>query len=668
MGLIEVVCNWCSCQKETYANAPEPYKFDGTYTNPWSMAVTSLFTDFNPQCSTSISYIQGDYQNRLYFWYSANDAAGLLYRFSSSITPLSPNTLGTDINVAQIATSQGQYADASKYQLIQDLTYNGNSTSYLQYSLFKPDGWTENPTGGYVLSIKQTKCRSSDGIGMGSSYGNKGNVAYIIVPSGEDPNTSGNSYTPNVIQVDNNGLATITIPSGTQNSNVWMIIQNLPSDYQDSFGQYSVSISTNVPTGQFSVQILNPLFSKFKSNVRSTAETLFKNMTCYDGFSSQYFSCTNFFNYIKAMLILYIISYAAMFLLGMVEISQKDLVIRVVKIAIVSGLMSQGTFNLFNTYVFDLATGFSDQMIANMSGYSIFTNLGSIDNPFMFMDALMSKIFFSFTFLGQLLALLSMGISGILYFIIVLVALIILIIAVLRAIVVYIMAFLSVAILIGLAPLFITFMLFEATWYLFDNWVRFTFRYMVEPVVLMAGIIILTQLFTIYLDYVLGYSVCWKCALPFSIPFPSIPGFNPAFLHVDIFCINWFAPWGLDHRSGLMGINMQHMIALAMIAYCMHGYAELSSKMVTNITGATGPAATDTAGKMSRSYEQKALGKVGLDDKSRAQYKAGMKERLKNKEAALKAQDKRIRKEGSARNKSDDKAKGGAKDQVQTKS
>src|SRR5690606_29472923 len=103
--------------------------------------------------------------------------------------------------------------------------------------------------------------------------------------------------------------------------------------------------------------------------------------------------------------------------------------------------------------------------------------------------------------------LLSMGINGFIYFILMFVCIAIVIIVGFRALAVYIMAYFAIAVLIGIAPLFLTFILFEKTRYLFDNWVKFTIRYMIEPTIMLASIIVLMQLFTIYLDYVIGYSV-----------------------------------------------------------------------------------------------------------------------------------------------------------------
>lgn len=61
-----------------------------------------------------------------------------------------------------------------------------------------------------------------------------------------------------------------------------------------------------------------------------------------------------------------------------------------------------------------------------------------------------------------------------------------------------------------------------------------------------------------------------EMSLPIKIPFPTIPGLPAIFSNLEIFCINWFAPWGKDPRSGMMGMNMQHYIALIIISYAMY--------------------------------------------------------------------------------------------------
>lgn len=612
--------NRYDCWQAVTAQAPAPYKFDDSNSMSWSNNVSTFVQEYNYQC------LENHHQPDVKFWLSADTAAGLLYRLDNSETPADAKSRGNSYSVATILTLPTSVKTDDIYNIIYNSTAAGSDTKYLQYLLYSKDNQFSGNTGGYVLNIKQTKCRRINGSAFSDKSVNmRGQIQYIISSSNPNKNAPDSSKIL-TLNPDSNGITNLTagaLDSGT----LWMKIKNSTEDYVNSTGQYSVHFQTSKSVGSFLALVLNPLFENLKNKVTDASQTIFQNMTCYGDESKT--NCTNFFNYIRAMLTLYIMMYGAMFLLGVVQISQTDLVTRVVKIAIVAGLINEKTFEFFNLYIFDFVTNFSDQIISNIAGYSLFSS-GTVSNPFMFLDAVMTKVFFSPTFMGQILAFIPMGISGILYFILVFIALIIVIITVLRALAVYIMAFVLIAVLIGIAPLFLTFLLFDYTRYLFDNWVKLTFRYMIEPTVLLAGMIILTQLFTIYLDYVTGYSVCWKCALPIKMPFSNIPNFDFAFTNVDLFCINWFVPYGLDIRSGMMGINMQHLIALVMISYCMYGYTDLSSEMVAKLVGGPdAPSATSIGSNLSGRYEDKAMGSVGLDAKSREKIGIGLENRAK---------------------------------------
>ena len=624
-------CDWCGCHENVMGTAPEPYRNDGKYTSPWRADVNALVTNLNQDCRNNAGYVLGNWQNEKYFWFSADSATGLLYRFDSSENPTNKKSRGGNFGYSKIDSNQSNLNPGADYRVIRDEIFTASDVSYLQYRNHDNSPYFSDNTGGYVLNIKQTKCRRQNGNSFNDTFSGRGNVQYVIADYGKNPNND--TLTMRNILLDANGSGNITAP-GNEDGYLWLRINNAPNDYKDSFGQYRVDFMTSIDQGGFYHDVLEPFFQGFKDKIQNAAEQMFKNMTCYRGISGSG-ECTNFFNYIKGLLSLYIMIYGMMFLLGMVQISQTDLVMRVVKIAFVAGLLNDTTFDFFRTYVFDFVTGFTDDIIANMAGYSIFSGSTTISNPFMFLNEVMTKIFLSSTFIAQILALLSMGINGVIYFILIIVCLGIVVIVLLRSIAVYLMAFMAITVLIGLTPLFLTFILFERTFYLFDNWVKFMFRYMLEPVILLAGIIILTQLFTIYLDFVIGYSVCWKCAIPLKIPFPSVQGVTPAFLDVELFCFNWFAPWGFDHRSSQMGLNMQNMVVLIMIVYCMWGYLDFSGNIVARLAGsAGGPSATGMGKAMSGAIEEKALSKVGLDSKSRAQIKGQIKERLQTMESA----------------------------------
>lgn len=622
---------YCSCYKNVTKDAPEDYWENKKYSFPSDQpSGRSIdFTKFDRDCTDKDDrkYINSNtYKNKRFFWFSANAASGLLYRFSAHANPSRARGTDRSFKYAQIEKDQS-YLNGGTSNVIMNEIYTNNRKSYLQYRFQEePNGkGFANNTGGYILEIKQTKCRRTNGNAITDTFAGRGVIQYVISEYGKDPNRGSGTSSASRLNPSPDGAVQITTPSDKEGY-LWLKILNDPKDYKNSTGEYSVQFLTSTKTGEFH-SILNIFFKNIRGKIKDASETIFKNMTCYRGIGGDD-NCTNFFNYIKVLLTIYVMITSMMFLLGMIKITQTDFLIRIVKIGIVAGLINGDTFEFFNEYVFDFVTEFSDTMISNMAGYEPFLDTNGSSNPFMFLDEVMTRIFLSSTFAAQMMAMLSMGFSGFMYFILVFVAIAVVIMVSFRAITVYLMAFMAIAVLIGIAPLFLTFMLFERTWYLFDNWVRFTFRYMVEPVIMLAGIIILMQLFTIFFDYVVGYSVCWKCAIPIKLPFSAVTGLSASFLDIELFCFNWFAPWGVDHRSGQVGLSLQNVIILLILSYCLWGYINFSAKISARLVAKSGgPSAVNMGNSMSSGIGQAALSKVGLDQKSRTDIKKGEKAR-----------------------------------------
>ena len=556
-------------------------------------------------------------------WFRSDDGTGLLYRFDTSLNPTNSAALGAAAT-GTCSPGVSGYCSAPQPEAgnnsVLSLASSFAGTQYLQYRLRDNDGDLSNNVGGYVLHIQQTKCQRTAGGYATDSYPDRGQIKYVIVPDGgaEPTNSAAGGTIGTGITFDNKRQFQLT-PG--QTGTLWMLINNKFDDYQYSVGQYNIGVITSVPTSKFSVSVLNPLLDKMRTKLESAGKVVFKNMTCYNSSTSP---CTNFFNYIKALLTLYIMIFGLMFLAGMTEITTEDLVIRVAKIAIVAGLMDGGTYNFFNRYVFDLVTSFSDQIISNLAGFNLYSS-GDVVNPLMFSDAFLTKIFFSKTTFAQMLALISFGIPGVFFFLMVFIGVMMMVTAIIRSFAVYIMAFVALAFLLSLAPFFLTFLLFEKTYHLFEGWTRVIFRFMHEPIVLLAGIIIFTQLAEIYLDNILGWSVCWKCSLSFSLPFPSFP-LTPAFLSAPLFCINWFAPWGYDYRSGLMGIAMSDIAGFGIICFCAYGYGDFSTRMLQKITNS--PVGATASGAASKAIQSVAANLSDMADSIKKRTGVDLKGKL----------------------------------------
>lgn len=608
--------------------SPEPYLEDGTRTEPY-FNITNKFLvhnyTVNPQGSAHACML-GYAPLLTRFWFSAGDSAGLQYRFHSQVFPGASAALGSNYSWATIVNPASDvYNDQYDGRKIYSDQFDSAPVAYLQYRFHGASEYTTQ-TGGYVLKLLHTKCRRVRGNYLTDSMTNRGAVEYLILPSGQDPNTDPTLGAGAQTLQFVNGITNLN--SGSKTGFMWLKIRNEITDYPDSSGTYRITISSPVTYGSFTLQILNPLFQIFRDKVNDIALGTFRNMTCYQSSPSD--SCVNFFTYLRALLMLYIMFLGFRFIMG-ANIKHEELMKSLLKIVIVIGLINGGTFEFFAQNIYPLITGFSDQIIANMSGFSMLSSTNSIQNPFMFLDALMSKMFLNPTFLFQLLTTMAMGITGIFYFLIICVSVIVFTISIFNAMAIYIMALLATSLLIGVAPIFISFILFERTYYLFENWAKFCFRYMMEPVIMMAGIIILTQLFTLYIDQVLSFSLCWKCALPFKIPFASLLPF-PGLQNIPLFCIYWFSPWGLNPVNDPMGIDLAMVVGLSMVAYSAHGYVKFAGRIATRLVGGSGgPSSISLGAAMNQDFGNKVQNAALLAQDDMAKMLADRKDKGKGK-------------------------------------
>jgi type IV secretion system protein VirB6 len=480
----------------------------------------------------------------------------------------------------QCSDASSCYRFEDRYMLDQQIFDAQSTGSYLQYK-FYDTGQGGGYTGGYVLYLKQTKCYRKNGGYLTDSFADRGAIKYLLLDNILDPNQNTDlASSAGILSFDTNGNATNVIKAD-KNSSLWVMINNNSDDYKNSSGSYNLTVTQGTNSTLTNFNMWGWLNELFITKWQGIAKQVFQNLTCYGG--SDKSSCSNLFNIIKALLVCYIIILGMMFSLGMLELNQVDLVIRVVKIIIVAGLINENTYNFFNNYLFDLILKASDEIMGSVMHFEGSSN-NILSNLFLNVYGLMASDIFQL----QLLAILGTGITGIFLFIIIMLALIFFLIAFFEFLVVYFIASLATAILLSLAPIFLVFMLFNVTRYLFDNWVKFMLRYILEPVIMFVGISALTKLFMIYIDNVLGFSVCWKCNLPFQIPFldtffPFAKGLNT----VPIFCIYWLSPWGYDPLTYSFAINLGNIVALFIISVTAFKYCHMATQITQSILGAS---------------------------------------------------------------------------------
>jgi len=469
---------------------------------------------------------------------------------------------------------------------------NGDLDKNFLLVVFKEAGVTSKFTGGYVLYLKQTKCYRKNGEFASAPYRDKhgslqhmdkGKISYLLLPNILDPNKDSSLASGAKPLIFNMQESSIT---SDKHGILWLRIDNNQEDYKNSAGFYNLQIKqSSLDMGHNVTDIWTPINDIFISKWQSISQHIFKNMTCYGPNKT---SCINFFRVIRAFLIIYIMLYGLQFALGTAQINQIDFIQRMFKVLIIAGLMNDKTFVFFNQNIFNLIANGGDQIMGAIYSKQTTQNLTLDQNLALFFkdvyEVLGSEIFWL-----QVVAQIGTGITGIITVLIIFLSLAMFLLPLLEFIFVYLMSSLGVAVLVSLTPIFLIFLLFESTRYLFDNWIKFLVRYIFEPIIFFIGLGLLTKLFLLFVDQVMSYSVCAKCSITFQIPF--VGSFMPmlkSLESVPVFCLYWFAPWGYDAISSPFASSLHYLIALAIISFCTFKYGHLSSSICQKIFGEAG--------------------------------------------------------------------------------
>lgn len=294
-------------------------------------------------------------------------------------------------------------------------------------------------------------------------------------------------------------------------------------------------------------------------------------------------------NIARLMMVLYISLYGLLFLAGSVKITVEDIVTRVVKIAIIIALFSETSWTFFSQNLFNLFVDGADSLMSSVIG-----NTSSVGNVFGFIDPVINK--YANTDIWKLLFIQFLQVfNGLTFFAIMTIyALLLYFRGLLEVIVGYCLAFLGLAVMISIAPLFIILILFERTRSIFDNWISVMFQYMIQPTILLIFFLLIDQIITSQISQAVVES-CWgdlidinisldtkHLKLPMGINFkipglPSIPFYIPNMVD-DVF----------GAQGTLMKIATSSLIlfTLCKLIKGLTDYVVLLVEMLTNVQAA----------------------------------------------------------------------------------
>lgn len=277
--------------------------------------------------------------------------------------------------------------------------------------------------------------------------------------------------------------------------------------YDDNNGQYRVVIKSGVsdtrddPLEFLSNLVKVELFGddKNKGIVRRTFENIINNPAYRIS--------------VSAFLTLYIMITGASFLIGNVNLTHTELIVRVAKVSIVSILLNSTTsWEFFHDYLFVFFVEGVEQVLQIIKDVSSTGPGASSIIGLMIAPQTMAKLF-SLLFVDSL---------GFIYIILFLIALYFIFWMFFQATIIYLTALIAIGMIITMGPIFICLMLFGITRSLFENWLKQLIGYAIQPIILFTGLAFISIIIRTEIYSSLGFSVC-------KYDFPKIAGLTSLF-------------------------------------------------------------------------------------------------------------------------------------------
>lgn len=292
--------------------------------------------------------------------------------------------------------------------------------------------------------------------------------------------------------------------TSTRAGKIWLRVHDnadTEDDYKDNIGEYQVTIKKTLTKKTFS-GLINSITGPIERLLQGVSETIYKGIVGDTAFKRIVYTC----------LILYVLLYAIFFTMGLIKDKHTELVMRTFKIGIMLALISDTSWQFFNTHLFRLFSDGSRFLLSISTGTD-----GTSSNIFSFLDSTVGLFFISTTWkkIGALMLAFPLGM---IYAYIIVRSFIVYLMAIIEAILCYLTSFIAISVMIIMAPFFLVGTLFSTTRPLFDAWVSHLLNFTLQPVLLFTSLMFFNQFMVIAFYKALFFKICKQCVLSPVIP------------------------------------------------------------------------------------------------------------------------------------------------------
>ncbi len=246
--------------------------------------------------------------------------------------------------------------------------------------------------------------------------------------------------------------------------------------------------------------LLTNISNFVKDTITPASKSLFQAFT----------NSPNYKGAVNAAITLMIVIYGVGFLIGVVQPSFGQLLVRLIKVGIIYALISPSGWAFFSDYAVKLFNDGTDEIIGQVLAIGSGQNYIAGSSPFIYMDSLAKFVLSPEMIIAVLGATLASGPYGLMMGGMLGLATVGLLKLLITGLKTYAVSFIVRAVLLGLAPVFIVFLLFEKTKQLFTSWLNVLIALSLQPILFFTFIsFFLVMMVSASQSMLGGRELCW---------------------------------------------------------------------------------------------------------------------------------------------------------------
>lgn len=246
--------------------------------------------------------------------------------------------------------------------------------------------------------------------------------------------------------------------------------------------------------------LLSEIYQFIKDTVGQATKKLFVAFTSSSVYQQAVFGAMS----------LAIVFFGIGFTIGVVQLTYQQALIRLMKFAIIGALISPSGWNYFNTTIVEFFNGGTDQLVSGVMAIGTGTPLPPGASPFYQLDSLANFILQPDTIIALLGSFLSGGPFGAGVGALLLVAMTTFVKLLINALRTYAVSFVAKSLILGVAPIFFIFLLFDKTKNLFTAWINALINLSLQPILLFTFLSFFILMIQSATKDMLNAELCWS--------------------------------------------------------------------------------------------------------------------------------------------------------------